>query len=427
MNIWKISIKNIKSKPFYTFLSIITLALSITLLLGIQQLKSSFQHQMHNNLSNIDVVVGAKGSPLQLILSSVLHLDNPTGNIPFKEAKKIAKNPMVKSVVPISYGDNYKGFRIVGTNPAFYAIYKAEIAQGQKPKNAMEVVLGSDVANQLNLNLGDTFSSSHGLIENTVEVHDEKLTVVGILKPTTKVIDRLIVCNLETVWDVHDHGPDEHSDEQNKNDREEEHNHNDEIHDHEHDHHEQHAHEAEKEVTALLISFRSPMALLTFPKKINEQSNLQAALPKFELDRLFQYTSIGFETINWIAYLILFISALTIFINLYKMVKERAFDLALLRTYGASTFQIIKIVAYEGIIIAFSAFVLGAFLTKTALYVILKFANFSYKQNMIQPLGLTEITQTAGLVFAMVAFSIILAVYPILKMNISTILSQESR
>ncbi|XCF05718.1 ABC transporter permease [Tamlana crocina] len=426
MNIWKISIKNIKSKPFYTFLSIITLSLSITLLLGIQQLKSSFQHQMDNNLSNIDVVVGAKGSPLQLILSSVLHLDNPTGNIPFKEAKKIEKNPMVKSVVPISYGDNYKGFRIVGTNPAFYAIYKAEIAQGQKPQSAMEVVLGSDVANQLNLNLGDTFSSSHGLIENTVEVHDEKLTVVGILKPTTKVIDRLIVCNLETVWDVHDHGQDEHSDEQNNNhENEDEHNHKDEI--HEHEDHENHAHETEKEVTALLVTFRSPMALLTFPKKINEQSNLQAALPKFELDRLFQYTSIGFETINWIAYLILFISALTIFINLYKMVKERAFDLALLRTYGASTFQIIKIVAYEGIAITFTAFVLGALLTKTALYFILKFANFSYKQNMIQPLGLHEIAQTAGLVFAMVAFSVILAIYPILKMNISTILSQEGR
>ena len=81
MNLWRISIKNMMVKPLYTLLSILTLSLSISLLLGIQQLKTSFQYQMENNLGEIDLVIGAKGSPLQLVLSSVLHLDNPTGNI----------------------------------------------------------------------------------------------------------------------------------------------------------------------------------------------------------------------------------------------------------------------------------------------------------------------------------------------------------
>ena len=109
MNIWSITLQNIKIKPLYTFLSVLVLSLSIALLLGIQQLKRSFKNQIENNLGNIDVVVGAKGSPLQLVLASVLHLDNPTGNISYKEALKISKNPLIKSAVPISYGDNYKG------------------------------------------------------------------------------------------------------------------------------------------------------------------------------------------------------------------------------------------------------------------------------------------------------------------------------
>lgn len=424
MNVWKISIENLKSKPFYTFLSIIILALSITLLLGINQLKSSFKYQMSNNLGEIDLVIGAKGSPLQLILSSVLHLDNPTGNILYKEAKKLVKNPLVKSAVPISYGDNYKGYRIVGTEHAFYSIYNAELEKGRTVQVSMEVVIGSSVAKQLNLQIGDTFSSSHGLVENTIDVHENKLAVVGILKPTQKVIDRLIITNLQSVWDVHDHEKTHDTENHIKHDEHEYENHEEHL-DEEHDHHEHEHLDDEKEITSLLITFRSPVGLLTFPRKINESSNMLAALPKYELDRLYQYTSVGFKTITWIAYLILIISGLTIFINLYKMVKERAFDLALLRTYGATNFQLIKMVFYEALIISTTAFLLGFLIVKIGLNLMLKFANLGDKQNIIQALRYQDIMQTGVLVFIMITLSVILAIYPILKMNISTILSNE--
>jgi len=135
MNIWSISIKNIKSKPLYTFLSVFILSLSIALLLGIQQLEKSFKNQIENNLGNIDLVIGAKGSPLQLVLASVLHLDNPTGNISYTAAQKIGKNPMVNLAVPISYGDNYKGFRIVGTTDEYTSLYRAEFEKGRRAEN----------------------------------------------------------------------------------------------------------------------------------------------------------------------------------------------------------------------------------------------------------------------------------------------------
>lgn len=404
MNVWKISIQNIKSNPLYTLLSVFTLSLSIVLLLGIQQLKTSFEYQMENNLGAIDLVIGAKGSPLQLVLSSVLHLDNPTGNISYKEVKKIQKNPMLKTVVPISYGDNYKGFRIVGTTTEFVNFYNAKLEQGKLVEKSMEVVLGHVVAKQLQLKIGDTFLSSHGLIDNAIDVHDEELTVVGILKPTQKVIDRLIVTSLESVWDVHHH--------------KEEH----EAHQHDHDHDK---HDREKEVTSLLVSFRNPSALLTFPRTINKGTTMQAVLPKYELDRLYKFTGIGFQTITWIAYLILLISGMIIFISLYKMIKERAFDLALLRTYGATNIQLIKMVAYEGVLIVCFAFVLGLLFTKAGLYMLFAFQELGHQQHVLQELPLNQMVQIIGLVLAIIVLSISLAIVPIITMNISTILSNE--
>jgi putative ABC transport system permease protein len=402
MNIWSISIQNIKSKPLYTFLTVFIASLSIALLLGTQQLKRSFENQIENNLGNIEVVVGAKGSPLQLVLASVLHLDNPTGNISYKEALKISKNPLIKSAVPISYGDNYKGYRIVGTTDEYTALYNAELEKGSRVKNAMEVVLGNSVAQKLNLKIGDTLLSAHGLVENSIEEHDELLTVVGILKPTKKVIDRLIITNLESIWNVHNYKSEVN-----------------------HEGYDYGKSSDEKEITSLLINFKSPRGLLTFPRRINERTNMQAALPKYELHKLYEYTSIGFKTISLIAYLILVISCITLFISLYKMVKERAFDLAILRTYGASNFQLIKMVFYEGFIVVFSSFLLGFLLLKIGLRFVLYFMKSNDQQNILKALPFQDVLQIGFLILIMVIVSVSLAISPIKKMNISTILSNE--
>jgi putative ABC transport system permease protein len=396
MNIWNISLQNIKSKPLYTFLSVFIASLSIALLLGTQQLKRSFENQIENNLGKIDVVLGAKGSPLQLVLASVLHLDNPTGNISYKEALKISKNPLIKSAVPISYGDNYKGYRIVGTTHEYPTLYSAELQKGHRVENAMEVILGNSVAQKLNLKIGDTLLSAHGLVENSIEVHDLLLTVVGILKPTQKVIDRLILTNLESIWNLHDH--EGHNDIKSID---------------------------EKEITSLLIRFKSPRGLLTFPRRINERTNMQASIPIYELHKLYEYTSIGFKTISLIAYLILVISCITLFISLYKMVKERAFDLAILRTYGASNFQLIKMVFYEGFIVVFSSFLLGFLLLKIGLRFALYFMKSNNQQNILTALSFQDVLQIAMLILIMVIISVSFAIYPIIKMDVSKILSNE--
>ncbi len=492
MNVWKISWKNLKSKPLYTFLSVFALSLSILLLLGVQQIKSSFEYQMENNLGDIDLVIGAKGSPLQLVLASILHIDNPTGNISYDEAKKITKNPLIETTVPISYGDNYKGFRIVGTTGEFVHLYNANLESGRDVEKPYEVVIGFAVANATSLEVGDTFLSSHGLIDNDFDVHDEKFTVVGILESTEKIIDRLIISDLQSIWDVHDHeGHDheshaatdhnehhekqdahnehahdeheehnhdkhlDHEDHDNHsfiNEEDENHTHGDQDHEsneHEHNdhkgdnhekhidndkheyeghHHEEHEHaehDEDKMITSLLVSFRNPTGLLTLPRSINEDTNMQAALPKYELDKLYNYMGIGLKTITWIAYLILLISGLTIFISLYKMVKERAFDLALMRTYGATQFQLIRMVAYEGFVVICVAFIIGLTLVKLVLPLMLKFAKVMPYESTLKQLPFKDILSIGILVFLIIAVSIGVAVYPIMKMKVSEILSDE--
>ncbi|WP_418498076.1 ABC transporter permease [Flagellimonas sp.] len=402
MNIWRISLRNFRFKPLYTFLGILTLSVSIALLVGIQQLDKSFRDQLDNNLGEIDMVVGAKGSPLQLVLASVLHIDNPTGNIPFEEAKGLMKNPMIQKAVPISYGDNYKGYRIVGTTDDFATLYSASIAQGRSMEKPMEVVLGASVAEKLGLRIGDTFQSSHGLIEKGAHTHEEPLTVVGIYNTTHKLLDRLIITGLETIWEVHHH-EEEHKEE----------------------HQEEGEEEHEQEITSLLVSFRNPIALLTVPRSINENTNMQAALPKFELERLYQFTGVGVKTITWIAYAILVISCITIFISLYRMVRDRAFDLALMRSYGANRFQLAKMVLYEGVLMAGTAFLMGILLSQIGVFFIFEMIADQYKQTMPLQLKYQEVLQTGVLVLSMVLLSIALAIYPLIKINISKILSHE--
>jgi len=155
VNIFKLSLKNIFSKPLSSSISLALLVLGIGIISLLLQLNTLIKNQMDNNLKGIDMVVGAKGSPLQLILSSVYHVDSPTGNISLEEAEKISKNRMVGSSIKILYGDNYRGFRIVGADKRYVELYKGVIKDGKELNKPYEVLVGSKVYNKLKINLGD--------------------------------------------------------------------------------------------------------------------------------------------------------------------------------------------------------------------------------------------------------------------------------
>jgi len=182
MNILSLSFRNLISRPLGNILSLVLLALGVGMVALLLHVNNHVQQQMENNIRGIDMVVGAKGSPLQLILSAVYHIDAPTGNIPLSEVEKLKKNPWVSTAIPLSYGDSYKGYRIVGTDHQYPEHYEATVAEGRLWETSFEVTVGAKAARDLKLKVGDTFQGAHGFAEGGETHGDKDYTVVGIFE-----------------------------------------------------------------------------------------------------------------------------------------------------------------------------------------------------------------------------------------------------
>ena len=445
MNIFKLSIKNIISKPLNSILSLALLILGIGIISLLLQLNSLIKTQMDNNLKGIDMVVGAKGSPLQLILSAVYHIDSPTGNISVEDAEEIKNNRMVGSSIDLLYGDNYKGYRIVGTEDKFLDLYNAKIKDGKKWNAPFEVVVGAKIYSKLNINLDDELVSSHGLRETGESHVNQSFKVVGLLEPSNSVVDQLIITSPQSIWDLHDehdHDDEDHEEHHDDEDHEEhEHDHDDEDHDeHEHDHddedHDEHEHDhddedhdehehGDKEITAMLIKFKSPMNIIQFPRQINENTNLQAAVPSYEISRLFKLFGFGIETLTYLAYLIILVSGFSLFINLFNSMRERKYEMALIRTLGASRSQLSVMVIFESLILTISGFLLGLLVSRLGVMFVSSLMEESLNYSLSSLYILNEEFWLLGLSILIGLISSLIPAIQVYKMNISEILADE--
>jgi len=433
LNIFKLSIKNIISKPLNSILSLALLILGIGIISLLLQLNSLIKTQMDNNLKGIDMVVGAKGSPLQLILSAVYHIDSPTGNISVEDAEEIKNNRMVGSSIDLLYGDNYKGYRIVGTEDKFLDLYNAKIKDGKKWNAPFEVVVGAKIYSKLNINLDDELVSSHGLRETGESHVNQSFKVVGLLEPSNSVVDQLIITSPQSIWDLHDehdHDDEDHEEHHDDEDHEEhEHDHDDEDHDeHEHDHddedHDEHEH-GDKEITAMLIKFKSPMNIIQFPRQINENTNLQAAVPSYEISRLFKLFGFGIETLTYLAYLIILVSGFSLFINLFNSMRERKYEMALIRTLGASRSQLSVMVIFESLILTISGFLLGLLVSRLGVMFVSSLMEESLNYSLSSLYILNEEFWLLGLSILIGLISSLIPAIQVYKMNISEILADE--
>ena len=418
------SIKNILSKPLSSFISLALLTLGIGIISLLLQLNSLIKDQMDNNLRGIDMVIGAKGSPLQLILSSVYHVDSPTGNISYKEADKISKNRMVGSSIKLLYGDNHKGYRIVGTEKKFIDLYKGVFKEGKEWEKPFEVIVGSKVHKNLNIKIGDKLVSSHGLRETGESHEDQSFEVVGLLEPSNSVIDQLIITSPESVWDIHDTHNHNDTNDNFENENKHDHEHENE-HDHEHEDEHDHEHDEydDKEITAMLIKFSSPMNIIQFPRQINETTNLQAAVPSYEISRLFKLFGFGIDTISYLAYLIIIVSGFSLFINLFNAMNERKYEMALIRTIGATRFQLSSMIILESLILTLLGFGLGLLFSRFGVMFVssLMEESINYNLSSIKIFG-EELWLLVLSVILGVLSSLIPAIQ-VYKMNISKILA----
>jgi putative ABC transport system permease protein len=391
----KISWKSISSKPLSTALNIMLVAFGTGILTILLLASTQIEDKLTNNAKDIDLVVGAKGSPLQLILSSIYYIDFPTGNIPLKEAKNLMKNPFVKRATPLALGDNYNGVRIVGTDSNFIALYGLKLQSGNFWKENLTATIGANVAKDQNLKVGDTFFGAHGLTENKDLHKDHAYKVVGILTAQGNVTDNLILTNIASVWEMHG----EHEEKVPEAD-------------------------ADREITALLIQYRSPMAVVMFPRMVNQGTNLQAASPAVESTRLFSLIGVGVDTLQWFALLIMAIAAISVFVNLYNSLKERSYDLAIMRTLGASRAKLFIIVILEGLIITLIGTLIGIALGHLAL----QFIGSNQESSQAKLTGTIFIPTELYLLLAGLVIGIIAAIIPAMqayRANISKILAKN--
>jgi len=399
MNLFSLSFAYIRARSLTSFLLVVLLALGVATI----SLLLHFGHQAEERLSRdargFDLVVGAKGSPLQLILSSIYHMDIPTGNIPIDEAERLKKHSQVKQAIPLALGDSYRGFRIVGTDANYIAHYQAKLAEGVVFTKPMQAVVGARVAAETGLKMNASFAGSHGLTESDDVHEDSPYQVVGVLKPTGTVIDRLILTPFESVWRAHGSEAHHHHEHEGEHNAHDEHEHEKHA-DHDEDDHEEHGGEIEAsdEITALLITFNSKIAAMSLPREINRGTSMQAASPAFETARLLSLLGMGLDTLRFFGGLLMASAVIGMLVAIYQSMQERKYDAALMRVMGASRGTLVKQILIEAGLLLAAGLLLGLVISHAALAVLPMLAH-NLKDIGFAPLHFlaTEIAVAAGL------------------------------
>jgi len=334
MNTVALAFRYLWSRPLAALLNLLLLTLGLAAITFVLLASEQIDRAFERDLAGIDLVVGAKGSPMQLILAGVFHIDVPPGNIRLDDVQELARQPQVAKLIPLSLGDAFRGYRIVGTTADYLEHYRVALAQGQAWSRPMEAVLGAQVAQATGIRPGDSFIGSHGLGARGHEHGDDPYRVTGVLAPCGCVVDRLILTATESVWQVHEKAM--ASDEQDRK-----------------------ALQAEREITIALITYKSPLAAASFPRWVNTTTDMQAAAPAVEVSRLLRMLGVGSEVLRGVGAVLLLTAGLSVFIAFWTAVRERRADLAMLRMLGATPAKIAALLLCEALWLAMLASVLG--------------------------------------------------------------------
>lgn len=340
----------LKFRWLVSVLTITGIALGVALVCAVLALRSESERALSRDAGLYDLVAGGKGSPLQLVLASVYHLDSPPGNLPYAEYEKLQRDSRVLWVAPVGLGDNYFGYRIVGTEAQFFDLPDRngerffQFAQGKVFEDRFDVVLGSQVAASTDLDLGSTFFGTHGLVEVPgAEVHrDFPYRVSGILAPTGTAQDRAIFGTLASVWEIHETEDRLHSAIQGSALLEG---------------------PQEREATAILIRLKTPGLRLWMADEIRKETDGIAAVPINEILR-FQRSIIGpvQRALLIVAGAVVVVSCLTVLVTLHQAAERRRRDIAILRSLGAIRSEVASLVFAEGLLLTGAGILLGLLL-----------------------------------------------------------------
>lgn len=387
----RIALASLNSRRASVLLTVFSIMISVSLLLGVETVRSQLKQSFTRTVSGVDLIVGAPTGDINLLLYSVFRIGNASSGVDYDQAQRLEQHPLVEWLIPLSLGDSHQGFRVVGTDNRYFDHYRygqqhaLNFAQGQPFEDARSAVLGSQVAAALGYTLGEQITLGHGLGNVSFQQHDaHPFTVVGILAATGTSVDKAVHVPLSGIEQMHQapaRTPIRRSlrqaDRQPSNPTQEHAQESGTVHNHEHKKQPNHASASEAgssadlpdEISAMLVGLTSRAAALQLQYQLNQQTQppVKAILPGMTLMQLWQMMS-------WVERLLLAISALILVASLTGLItmllasmRERRHEIAVLRAIGAGPGTILWLVQAEALLISGSACALAFVLDMTLL------------------------------------------------------------
>ena len=340
----KLALKSLLSRKGSVLLTLLSMSISVFVLLGVEHIRHQAKQSFASTVSGVDLIVGARTGGLNLLLYSVFHVGSPTNNISWQTYRDVADNPKVKWAVPMALGDSHKGYRVVGTTPAFFEHFSYSNAkalsfnQGQAFTRVFDVVLGAEVAKKLNYQLQDNIIIAHGLGDTSFKLHDENpFTIVGVLDPTGTPIDQTVHVSLQGIEAIHTAGQHKNLELSQSTMRPD-------------------------DITSMMLGLNSKMATFRVQRFINNypQEPLTSILPGVTLIELWHMMGMLENVLRLISVCVLIASLLGLSAMLLTSIRERHSEIQLLRMIGASPLYLFLLIELEAMLVSVTSIIIGA-------------------------------------------------------------------
>jgi putative ABC transport system permease protein len=412
MAILSLAFKSLFNRKLTFFITLFSIAISVTLLLGVQTLKTETKTSFMKSISGTDLIIGSRGASSQLLLSSVFHIGSSINTIKYNTYQEIEKLPAVEWAIPISMGDSHHGYTVIATNLSFFTHFSyankqhLTVQSGEIDNDMFSVVIGADIAKELGYHIGDRLILTHGGGEIEGHNHDNiPFYISAILAPSFTAIDQTLIISLEAMEAMHtethshlgtlpgetslNHREHEHHDEHAAHQDHDEHEHHEELavhqdHD-EHEHHEEHAHHDTQDqrlarllklkpdnINAIFVGLTSRQAILGMQSYVNnfKAEPLTAIIPAVALQELWQFFSIAETALNIVTVFVVLVGLLGMLSIILMSLNERRREMAVLRSVGARPIHIFGLIIGEAGFVCLTGILLGVILLYGLLFVL---------------------------------------------------------
>ncbi|WP_373959036.1 ABC transporter permease [Vibrio gigantis] len=369
-----LALKSVLNRKATAILTILTVAVSVILLLGVERVRTEAKSSFANTISGTDLIVGGRSGQVNLLLYSVFRIGNATNNIDWKSYQEFSQHKAVKWAIPISLGDSHKGFRVMGTNHSYFENYRygskqpLTFQQGKEFNELFDVVIGADVAKKLDYKIGDHIILAHGISDVAFSRHDNlPFTIVGILAPTGTPVDKTVHVSLEAIEAIHvgwesganlGHTPDAEALKQRDF--------------------------QPKQITAMMVGLKSKIQTFALQREINNyrQEPLSAIMPGIALHELWGMMAVAEQALLIVSGFVVVAGLLGMLSSLLTSLQERRREMAILRAMGARPRHVFGLLISEASVLTFLGITLGVAVLFALIAVVAPIVQQSYGINI---------------------------------------------